>query len=65
MNERSLSCTELCNIAYDLNVVKIRSEKMYAYIVLYFEKMQFTAADLKMNIQLTVRFLKSIAINYG
>jgi glutathionylspermidine synthase len=50
MNEKQLSCTELCNIAYDLNVVKVRSEKMFEFIVVYFEKMQFSATDLKVNI---------------
>ena len=50
MNERSLSCTELCNIAYDLNVVKIRSEKMFEFIVVYFEKMKFSISDLQVNI---------------
>lgn len=66
MNHKSLNCADLSNVAYDLHIVKLRSPKVFEFIVVYFEKKGFTALDLRdAGIQVAVRFLKSIAVNHG
>ena len=43
MNSRSLNCMDLCNIAYDINQIKMKSPKVFELILQYFEKMEFDA----------------------
>jgi hypothetical protein len=45
-NEGEITLRELANLSYDLNIINLKSQKIYEIIVDYFTKHAFSDTDL-------------------
>ena len=66
LNQRKLSCKDLTQITYDIQLVKIRSTKLIEYLIIYFMEEGFNSASLQeCKPGRSVRFFHSIGLMHG
>ena len=66
MNNRQLDCKNLANVTWDLHLIKLKSPKLYAHFVNYFNAMNYSEVDLgKLYVNVAIKFCFAIGRLHG
>ena len=66
MNTRKLTLSDVARVTHELQLLKLKSTKLFDFIVAYFCAQNYTARDMQsLNRGVAVRFLYSLAASHG